>query len=58
MRLMGDRLTVRLRTLNPSIGVRIPVSQPLPKYRNFLLFMLSDSIDQLVDLSPIGCGTF
>ena len=27
---MGDRLTAGLRTLDPSIGVRIPVPQPAP----------------------------
>src|SRR5689334_23423877 len=27
--LMGGRLTVRLRTLTPPIGVRIPASQPM-----------------------------
>ena len=28
---MGGRLTVRLRTLDPPIGVRIPASQPISK---------------------------
>src|SRR5262252_4012142 len=27
---LGGRLTVRLRTLDPPIGVRIPASQPIP----------------------------
>ncbi len=30
--LLGDRLTVRLQPLELRIGVRIPVSQPLPLF--------------------------
>ena len=40
--LLGGRLTVGLRTLNPPIGVRIPASQPkiLNNLRQLLLLLL------------------